>query len=91
VLRAAIAHQRGKRREAIGALRIAVAGFDEVDMALHAACSRWQLGRLVGGDDGKEIESEAAAWMEDQEVVAPERIVALFAPGFDSTASPTGT
>lgn len=79
---AAIAHRRGDDRAAIATLRAAIAGFDEVDMALHAMCARWQLGRLVGGDDGAEIERQAAAWMAEQEVVAPERIVALFAPGF---------
>jgi hypothetical protein len=67
-------------------LRQAVDGFDAAAMGLYAACARRQLGRLVGGDEGRELLARADAAMAAQSIANPERVTALYAPGFPGPA-----
>jgi len=55
--------------------------FDAVDMGLHAAALRHRLGRLVGGQRGRELTEQATRWMEGQGIRRPDRMAAAFAPG----------
>ena len=50
-------------------------------MALHATVARAARGRLMGGDAGKTLASEAAAWLTRQGVRDTRRFVAMLAPG----------
>jgi hypothetical protein len=79
--RAGIAAVSGDVPAAIEHLREAIAGFDERSMAIHAASGRLGLVRLVGGDEGKELERVALAAFAAQRVVAPPRFAAHYAPG----------
>ncbi len=81
VLRAGVAHLHGDRAGAIARLREAVPGFEQVDMLMHAAAARRQLGRLVGGDEGDELLLAADAWLRGQDVQRPDRFAAMLAPG----------
>jgi hypothetical protein len=51
-------------------------------MALWAAVTRRQLGRLVGGDEGAALIAAADAFMRARSVYEPERVAATLAPGF---------
>src|SRR2546430_7053045 len=48
-------------------LRTAAHGFDAVDMAVHAAAARRQLGRLLAGDEGAGLMAAADAAMQAQD------------------------
>ncbi|HEX9101138.1 MAG TPA: hypothetical protein VF997_02985, partial [Polyangia bacterium] len=60
----------------------AARGFDAADMALWAAVARWQLGRLVAGDEGAALVAAAEALLRAQSVRDPARVAATLAPGF---------
>jgi hypothetical protein len=84
LIQAACAHARGDRARAAALLRCAVAGFDRAGMALHATVARARLAELLGGGEGDVLAKEAAAWMVQEGVVAPARMIAMMAPGFTS-------
>ncbi len=84
MLRAGVAQVEGDPAAAMAHLREAVPGFERADMAMHAAAARRQLGRLLGGDEGAKLIAAAEAWMAREEVVRPDRFVAMLAPGFDA-------
>jgi hypothetical protein len=54
-------------------------------MKLYAAAARWQLGELLGVDAGRGVRAEAQAWLVGEGVAAPEKRVAMLAPGFIRT------
>ena len=80
LLEAGAASVRSKREVAIQHLRAAGEGFDAVDMALHAAVTRWRLGEFLGGDQGAALVASSQAWMRGQSVRNPERFAAMLAP-----------
>jgi serine/threonine protein kinase len=82
VLEAALAARRDDTDTAVRLLGEAQTGLNDAGMPLHAACARWQRGRLVGGDEGRGQVESAAAWMKDRRIQRPERIAAMLAPGF---------
>jgi hypothetical protein len=84
VLRAALALRRGDRDEAIRRLEASERGFGEIGMDLLAAVARQRRGLIVSGDDGREIVAAAEAWLRSHGVASPEKMCALYAPGFDS-------
>jgi hypothetical protein len=63
-------------------LREAIAGFEAVDMKLHAAAARRRLSALVAGDAGREFERASNEWMASEKVKNPDRIAQVFIPGF---------
>ncbi len=81
LLAAGVAHARGDDAAARARLDEAARGFDAVEMALWAAAARWQLGRLVAGDEGAALVGAAEAFMRAQSVVDPARVAATLAPG----------
>jgi serine/threonine protein kinase len=81
-LHAGIANVRGDRAEAARLLRESIAAFGALDMALNTAALRSVLGTLVGGDEGRALTHEAAAWFTSQTVKRPDRFVSMLAPGF---------
>jgi hypothetical protein len=82
LIRATIAARRGDIEQAVTELRTAAAGFDASSMQLLAAATRRRLGELIGGDEGEALVSASIDWMTEQHVRAPERMTALYAPGF---------
>jgi hypothetical protein len=51
-------------------------------MALHAAAARYQLGTLVGGEEGGPLVVKARAWLTFEGVRDARCMVAMIAPGF---------
>ncbi|MBI4509035.1 MAG: hypothetical protein HY698_05335 [Deltaproteobacteria bacterium] len=81
LLRAGVQAARGDTGEPIVALlRDALQGFQASDMGLHAACVRFWLGKVSGGDEGRALEDSARSWMEAQCIKNPERMAILLAP-----------
>jgi hypothetical protein len=52
-------------------------------MNLYAAATRYQLGRLIGGERGRELKLRAEEWLEAQGVRKPDAFVGMLLPGFD--------
>jgi hypothetical protein len=73
-------------RRARALLEEAAAGFDGVDMALHAAAARRCLGAIVRGEEGGALVEAADAWMASEGIVSPARMTAMLAPGFRARA-----
>jgi serine/threonine protein kinase/tetratricopeptide (TPR) repeat protein len=65
-----------------GVLESAIQGFEVTGMRLYAAAARWRLGELRGGQDGRALVQRAEEFMRSEEVVRPDRITAMLAPGF---------
>ena len=63
-------------------LESALRNFEKVDMALYAAATRRRLWKLVGGDEGAALVTEADTWLRGQLVKVPERMVDVLVPGF---------
>jgi serine/threonine protein kinase/tetratricopeptide (TPR) repeat protein len=82
VIRAAVAHQRGQQTVAITLLATAGEGFERADMRLYAAASRRRLGELLRDDRGRQLITEADAWMTTQRIKNPERMARMLVPGF---------
>jgi serine/threonine protein kinase len=80
-IEAALAAARGDQEAAAGLTSEAAVLFDAVDMGLHASVLRYRLGRLIGGQRGRELTEGATRWMEGQGVRRPDRMTAAFAPG----------
>jgi len=68
-------------------LDAAVAAFDRAEaaaeasgMLLHAAAARHARGRLIGGDAGRQLQTEGAQSMTAEAIVNPQRMAFLIAP-----------
>ena len=68
--------------EARRQLIAAVDAFDGISMGIYAAAARRHLGKLVGGDEGRDLSNRADAWMIGQGITNPERMAAGITPGF---------
>jgi hypothetical protein len=79
------------RRDDAAALRLladAEARFAATDMAMHAATARRRRGELLGGEDGRRLVEAADREMRERGVANPERMTAMYAPGFGPRVSP---
>jgi hypothetical protein len=81
LIHAAVLVRRGKMEAGLALLRKAAAGFDEADMAIHAAAARHRLGELLGGAEGQGMVDAAAALMRTQRIKDPSRVTAMLVPG----------
>jgi hypothetical protein len=79
---AGISAKRKKSAEAIKLLEGVIKDFDELKMAGFKASVQYQLGKLTGGENGNALIDEAYQWAESEEVVNPEKIFEMDAPGF---------
>jgi eukaryotic-like serine/threonine-protein kinase len=82
LLLAAVAHQRGEAFEETRALEHAVRAADAAELGQYAAAARFRLGQRIGGAAGQTLLAEARAWMQQQEIREPERMLEVWAPGF---------
>jgi hypothetical protein len=89
--RAGVDASRGDQERAIQSLELAEAAFYESDMTLYAAATRFQLGRLLGGERGRELRARAEDWFEAQGVRRPESFVGMLLPGFEDLANSNRT
>jgi len=78
-LLAGVAALQGDQDAAISWLRQAVLGYAAVDMQALAAATRYRLGTLVGGDEGRSLIAEAEAFFQAQGAQEVGRIVDAFA------------
>jgi eukaryotic-like serine/threonine-protein kinase len=81
--RAGVDATRGDRERAIQRLEQAEASFYEGEMTLYAAATRYQLGRLLGNQRGRELRAHAQEWFEAQGVIKPANYIGMLLPGFD--------
>ncbi len=87
LVRAGVLVTEGRQEEATDQLAAAIDDFETANMSQYAAAARLRQGCLIGGKQGRELIRQAKAWMADQEVVRPDRLANVLAPGFDP-ASP---
>jgi tetratricopeptide (TPR) repeat protein len=80
-IRGGAAALRGKHDVAAAELRAAAKEYGERSMELHAASARWQLGRLLGGDEGEALAHGSEAWMTGQGVVDCAAMAGMLTPG----------
>jgi hypothetical protein len=83
LLRAGLHMQASHTQACRAQLEQAAAGFHAVDMELHAAAARNQLGRLLGGAQGEELRAGARAFFDREGIANTDAFTRLFAPGFD--------
>jgi hypothetical protein len=81
ILRAAVADAEGDRAGAVGGLREAIARAMAADMNGYATAARYQLGCLLGGDEGHALVEDAERAMQAQGIRAPARFSATLVPG----------
>jgi len=84
LLRAGIAARRGAGEESVKLLEGAEQRLAAADMALYGMAARHTRGRLLGGERGRELSASAEEWMRGQEILNPERMAGMLAPGFFS-------
>ena len=82
MLRAGLAALRGRRDRAEAHLRGARDLFAAADMGVAAAVAGWRLGEAVGGREGRDLIDRADGDLRARSIRRPDRVVALFAPGF---------
>jgi len=82
LIRAAIAAMSGDADGAARVLELAVRGFEDGAMLLHANAARFHLGRLRGDTVGRQLTADAEAWMTAQGVMKPGKMAGMLAPGF---------
>jgi hypothetical protein len=82
MLRAGAAAAERDEDKAINELREAARGCDEADMSMHAAAVRFQLGRLLKGDEGKQLVRDADAAQRLEGVANPALYSHLLLPIF---------
>jgi len=81
LLHAAIANARGDAEAAVAALRASIETARRAEMSMHGAAATWQLGLLLGGDEGARHVAQAEAAMNAEDIRAPERWSAMLIPG----------
>ncbi len=81
ILGAATANAEGDRDGAIRSLRTAIDRAVAADMAGYATAARYQLGSLLGGEEGAELVARAEEAMKAQGVRVPARFAAVLVPG----------
>jgi eukaryotic-like serine/threonine-protein kinase len=81
LVEATIQQARGSSNVAILSLEAAEAALRGCDMNLYAAAARYRRGCLTRGAAGQTLVDEARVAMQQQQIVKPERLVNLLAPG----------
>jgi hypothetical protein len=85
MLRAAAAHLAGDTTTAIALLERADVESHEANLVLNNTAVRRARGLLLGGSEGAALVDAADAYCRDQGLLRPDRVAAVFAPGFHAT------
>jgi hypothetical protein len=86
ILNAGAANAEGDRAGAIHGLKAAIDRAVAADMAGYAAAARYQLGSLLGGEEGAQLVERAEVAMRAQGVRVPGRFASTLVPGRWCTA-----
>ena len=62
----------------------AIAGYEKLEMVLHAAAARRRKGELLGGAEGERLATAADAAIRERGILDPIRWLALVAPALDA-------
>jgi eukaryotic-like serine/threonine-protein kinase len=81
LLSAAVSNAEGDRSAAVASLRMAIRRGEAANMAMHSAAARYQLGSLIGNDEGNALVQKGEAAMIAQDVRAPARFARMWLPG----------
>ncbi len=81
-IKGCLAYLEGDEESAAKLLGEAVRSFKEVQYKLLAASTNRQLGRLLGGDEGRALIVQSDTAMKEEAIVNPERVAAMLTPGF---------
>jgi hypothetical protein len=81
ILKAGAANAEGDRSGAVSSLRSAIDLARAADMSMYASAARYQLGLLLGGEEGRELVRQAHEAMTAQDVRRPDRLAATLVPG----------
>jgi hypothetical protein len=71
---------RGHAESSAAAERAAIELFDQSQMALYAAASRFRLGGVLQGESGRALQAQASLQMQSLGVVDPPRFSRIYAP-----------
>ena len=82
MIQAALDFAAGRNESAAERLLNASTELRKLDTCMYAAAAQYQLGRLLPGEAGRQHLHVAEQWIRSQNVVRPDRIANLFAPGF---------
>jgi len=82
LLAAAAAHLAGDGDAAVEHLRDGVRRLEELDTMLYANAARLRLSELLDGDEADEQRARAMRFFDEQQVVHPDRLVAMLVPGW---------
>jgi hypothetical protein len=80
-LGACIAAVRGDRDATTRGFAEAIPDFDATPVPIWAASARWQLARLLRGEEARALREAARGFWNANGVVDPDRMSAVFAPG----------
>lgn len=72
---------RGEEASAVVGLRKSAEAFTRCDMHAHSAAVTHRLGRLISGDEGVRLTTEAVDFMRAQGAVQAEHLLSALAPG----------
>ena len=78
---AGVWHARGDLTRAAEGLRQAALRSDEAEMPLHGEGARWELGRILGGDEGAALVAAAERALRTEAVRDPAAFIATFTSG----------
>jgi hypothetical protein len=82
LIRAAALRLEDKTSEAAAELAIGAEIFETLGQELQAGAARYQLGKLLGNDDGRKLASEALAVARRLGVKDPVHMYEAYTPGF---------
>jgi hypothetical protein len=83
MLLAGVAAQRGQQERALELLRASINDLETHGLELWSLPGRYVLGRLLGGDAGRELRAQARDTLLTRGVVNVGRMVAAMLPGFE--------
>jgi len=88
ILQFGVSVRRGKIEDALKHLVLAEEKSAATGMRLHRAVVRHRRGEIVGGDEGRCLIDEARAFMTEQQIRCPDRMLAMLSPAVGPSASP---
>jgi hypothetical protein len=75
LIEAGVAWRKRRPEQAVGHLERAEAYATTTGMVMHQAVARYRRGQIIGGDAGYELKARALAYMQDEGIRCPERML----------------